>query len=445
MRNRIFKYIATVTISMLTAIFLLASVVYCNVKNFDIGQYFSKCYLIIIVYIVLVFLSVVLAQLLAKRATKPLTDLNAESLLDEPIYPELSEFVRTTNDQKLQLKWQQAEIKSKAEQFKTVVTNMKEGLLLLDENENISLINHSAEMVLGDGAVGDSYKKLKYADKIQRLIQKVKSEERAELIVEESNISYQFTLKASKVYGEIKGYALLIFDVSEKEKSEQIRREFTANVSHELKTPLHSISGCAELLSSGLVKPEDTKQFVNQIYLEAKRMIRLVEDIIKLSSLDEGASQMQREEVDLFAVATETVNNLLLEAQTAGIKLELEGESVLVYGIKHLLSGIIFNLCDNAIKYNKENGWVKVKVKSTASGAELSVKDNGIGIPADHHSRIFERFYRVDKSHSKEVGGTGLGLSIVKHAVRLHDADISVKSQLGKGTKFIVNFPLIKK
>ena len=220
-----------------------------------------------------------------------------------------------------------------------------------------------------------------------------------------------------------------------------MRREFTANVSHELKTPLHSISGCAELLSSGLVKPEDTKQFSSQIYSEAKRMIRLVDDILKLSSLDEGASEMQREEVDLFKVATETVNNLELEAILASIKLEVSGESACVYGIKPLLAGIIYNLCDNAIKYNKENGYVKVKVKNTDSGVELTVKDNGIGIPADHHSRIFERFYRVDKSHSKEVGGTGLGLSIVKHAVRLHNAEIKIKSQLGKGTKFTVLFP----
>ncbi len=445
MKDRIFKYIAIVSITGLSLGFILISIVFCSVKGLDIWQFFSECHLAVVVYLILVALCWLVAYFLAKRAVRPLQELNTESFIDELKYSELHELVRSINDQKLQLKWQQAEIQSKAEQFKTVVTNMKEGLLLLDDNESIALINFSAEMVLGDGVIGQSYKTLKYADKIEELISKIKSEERAETVIEEGELSYQLSLKPSKTYGELKGYVLLVLDVSEKEKSEQMRREFTANVSHELKTPLHSISGCAELLTSGLVKSEDTKQFSSQIYSEAKRMIRLVDDILKLSSLDEGASEMQREEVDLFSVATETVNNLLLEAQGAGVKLELTGEGATVFGIKHLLSGIIYNLCDNAIKYNKENGYVKVRVKGTADGVELSVKDNGIGIPADHHSRIFERFYRVDKSHSKEVGGTGLGLSIVKHAVRLHDADITVKSQVGKGTKFTVIFPLLKK
>ena len=410
-------------------------------KSFGAEDYFSKCWAVVLLYIGLMAISVVIAYFKSKTAVKPLEELNTQGLVDKVEYKELGLVVREMNDRHLQIKLKDAQLQSRNELFKTVITSMNEGLVLLDENKNIEFINISAQTVLGDAKEGDSYLTLKRSEEITSLMQALKASNIEDTIVEEGNFSYQILIKPSKVLGEVKGYVIMVFDVSEKEKSEQMRREFTANVSHELKTPLHSISGCAELLSGGLVKPEDTKQFSNQIYSEAKRMIRLVDDIIKLSSLDEGASEMQREELDLFAIAKETVDNLEMESQTANIKIELSGESAYVFGIKPLLVGIIYNLCDNAIKYNKENGSVRVKIKITDNNVELTVKDNGIGIPADHIPRIFERFYRVDKSHSKEVGGTGLGLSIVKHAVRLHDADISVKSQVGKGTKFTVKFP----
>jgi two-component system phosphate regulon sensor histidine kinase PhoR len=232
-----------------------------------------------------------------------------------------------------------------------------------------------------------------------------------------------------------------LLDVTEKEKSEQMRREFTANVSHELKTPLHTISGCAELLSNGMVKQEDITEFSTRIYTEAQRMIRLVEDIIRLSHLDEGATDLKREEVDLYALADDTIQILSQEADEAKIQMHLEGENAVVYGIPQLLQGIIYNLCDNAIKYNREGGSVTVSVKNEEHQVQLSVVDTGIGIPAEHQERIFERFYRVDKSHSKEIGGTGLGLSIVKHAARLHDASIKVHSVVDGGTTIVVSFP----
>ncbi len=233
----------------------------------------------------------------------------------------------------------------------------------------------------------------------------------------------------------------LLKDISEKEKAEQIRKEFTANVSHELKTPLQSISGCAELLSNGMVKDEDVPKFSQQIYSESKRMISLVDDIIGLSRLDEGARDMTREKVDLMDISSDVVNRLLPVANNAGVELSIEGEKSEFVGIPSLLNEIVYNLCDNAIKYNKNDGHVSVSVTSDEKYVVLTVSDDGIGIPLEQQERIFERFYRVDKSHSKEVGGTGLGLSIVKHAVSLHNGKIDLRSQMGTGTTITVTFP----
>ena len=239
----------------------------------------------------------------------------------------------------------------------------------------------------------------------------------------------------------MKGAALFFFNVTEKEKAEQIRREFTANVSHELKTPLHSISGYAELLKNDMVKDEDKIPFAGKIYDEAGRMIRLVEDIISLSHLDEGAGDMQRENTDLYALAGQAVQSLTPQADAMCVSLELTGIHAAFYGIPQLLYSVVYNLCDNAIKYNRQNGKVTVSVQDEDGTAVLSVQDTGIGIAPEHQERIFERFYRVDKSHSKAVGGTGLGLSIVKHAVKIHNARIEVKSLVGKGTTVTVTFP----
>ncbi len=233
----------------------------------------------------------------------------------------------------------------------------------------------------------------------------------------------------------------LLNDISEKEKTEQIRKEFTANVSHELKTPLQSISGCAELLSNGMVKAEDVPKFSQQIYSESKRMISLVDDIIGLSRLDEGARDMNREKTDLFTIATDVVDRLIPIANNAGVTINVNGEKAELIAIPSLLNEIVYNLCDNAIKYNKKDGRVDVTVTNNEKDVTLVVSDDGIGIPLEQQERIFERFYRVDKSHSKEVGGTGLGLSIVKHAVSLHSGKIQLQSRLDAGTKITITFP----
>ena len=320
---------------------------------------------------------------------------------------------------------------------------MNEGLVLIDEDYVIVSLNRRAMELLqtGTNCVGSDIRSVAKALDAGELFERAKSGEHVEKLTVFNNLEYQLKVSAIMTDNDVSGYVLLIFDATERERSEQMRREFTANVSHELKTPLHSILGCAELLNSGMVKPEDAEQFSGQIYSEAKRMVRLIDDIMNLSRLDEGAVEMQRTDVDLYELAVSTVKSLESEAKAAGVELEISGESAIINGIPQLLNGIILNLCDNAIKYNRENGKVIISVKSEDGSAVLSVADTGIGIPGEHQARIFERFYRVDKSHSKEVGGTGLGLSIVKHSARLHGAKIEMQSVFGEGTTITLRFP----
>ena len=246
----------------------------------------------------------------------------------------------------------------------------------------------------------------------------------------------------AEIYDELKPFfARIANQNAEKEKTEKIRREFTANVSHELKTPLHSISGYAELLKNGMVKDDDVAPFSKKIYSEAQRMIQLIDDIINLSHLDEGADDMKREDVDLYTLAENAVSSVENEAQNADVAIELTGETAVVNGISQLLFGMIYNLCDNAVKYNRAGGKVSVDVRNNEDSVILTVSDTGIGIPEEHKERVFERFYRVNKSHSKEVGGTGLGLSIVKHSAMIHNAKITLNSVLNEGTTITVVFP----
>ena len=392
---------------------------------------------------VAVVLSLVLASRLSKNIVKPLNELNLDEPLKNEDYEELSPLLRRIDAQQTQIKQQSDELKQKQLEFETVTNGMKEGIVLLSGKGRILSINRAALKLFGaDGScVGEDILSVNRNLELAELLRKSEDGKYAERVTELGDGKYQ--LDASPVIsdGKISGIVLLLLDVTEKEKTEQMRREFTANVSHELKTPLQTISGCAELLANGIVKQEDIQKFGSQICTEAQRMIRLVDDIIKLSHLDEGATDMQRENVDLYALAESTLRSLRPEAEAAKVSLSLSGESAKIYGIPQLLSGIIFNLCDNAIKYNRENGMVSVEIKDEDNKAVLSVADNGIGIPAEHQERIFERFYRVDKSHSKEIGGTGLGLSIVKHAAKLHDAVIELHSVVDGGTTVKVTFP----
>ena len=399
---------------------------------------------IIIIFILALILSLVFASRLSKKIVQPLNEINLDDPLKNDCYDELAPLLGRIKSQQRQIARQSDELKRKQQEFEAVTNGMTEGIVLLNSKNDILSINPSAMNLLGvdSSSVGDNIISVNRTPELQELLAKSDEGKRSEKILELCGGKYQVDASPILYDEKIIGTVLLFLDVTEKEKAEQIRREFTANVSHELKTPLHTISGCAELMTNGIAKQEDIPKFASQIYSEAQRMIRLVEDIIKLSHLDEGAEDMKRENVDIYSVASETVDNLIPVAEKSDVDITLEGTSAVINGIPQLISAIIFNLCDNAIKYNKKGGKVLVSVKSEDNKAVLTVSDNGIGISEEDSERIFERFYRVDKSHSKEIGGTGLGLSIVKHAARLHNATIDLQSKLNEGTIITVTFPL---
>lgn len=397
---------------------------------------------IIVIFVIAVALSAFLASRLSKKIVKPLNGINLDEPLNNDGYDELSPLLHRIDTQQQQIKKQKEELKFKQSEFEAVTSGMTEGIVLLNQKGTILSINRAASKILNtdSSSLGEDILSVNRSLELTDLLHKAQNGKHSETIMKFSNGKYQLDASPVLSNNEVIGIAVLLLDVTEKEKSEQMRREFTANVSHELKTPLHTISGCAELLVNGMVKTEDIPDFSKRIYTEAGRMIQLVEDIIKLSHLDEGAGDMKWEDVDLFVLADRVVKSLMPRAENADIAVELHGECAVIYGIPHLLESIVYNLCDNSIKYNRMNGSVCVSVNNEKDFVVLSVSDTGIGIPKEHQERIFERFYRVDKSHSKEIGGTGLGLSIVKHAARLHEADITVESTTGKGTTVTVKF-----
>lgn len=398
---------------------------------------------IIIVIAIAIGLSLFLAYRVSRHIVKPLNELNLDEPNAESVYEEITPLVNRIASQQHQLKTQKAALKQKQEEFDTATGYMNEGIILLSESGAILSINHSATKLLGISryCVGKDLLLFNNSFEIQELLRIAGAGNRTEKIIPIAERDYQFNASPIVNDNKVSGIALIIFDITEKEKAEEARREFTANVSHELKTPLQNISGSAELLSNGLVKAEDVPKFAEQIFGESKRMITLVEDIIKLSHLDEGAEDMQRQSVDLYELADLTVRNLSPVAEAADVKLSLSGGKAVMEGVPQMLSGIIYNLCDNAIKYNRAGGSVNVDVKSTDEDVVLTISDTGIGIPLEAQDRIFERFYRVDKSRSKSVGGTGLGLSIVKHSVKLHGGEIELRSVVDKGTTMIITLP----
>ena len=398
---------------------------------------------IMIIFVIAIILSAFLASRLSKKIVKPLNELNLDKPLDNNGYDELSPLFRRIDTQQKEISRQSEELKQRQNELEVMTSAMSEGIILLNNRGIVLSINKAAAKLFGTDCfcIGEDIVSINRSLELAQLLNKAKNGEHSERVVELGCGQYQ--MMASPVISNniVSGIVLLILDVTEKEKAEQLRREFTANVSHELKTPLHTISGSAELLVNGMVKSEDIPIFLKRIYSEAQRMIQLVEDIIRLSHLDEGAEDMKWDMVDLYAVAEETINSLADEAESNGIKFELYGETVLINGIRQLLQEITYNLCDNAIKYNRKGGLVSVEIKNENEFAILTITDTGIGIPAEHQERIFERFYRVDKSHSKEIGGTGLGLSIVKHAAKLHNAEIELHSIVNKGTEITIKFP----
>lgn len=398
---------------------------------------------ICVIFAVAVILSIVLASRLSKKIVKPLNDLNLDEPLDNEGYEELTPLLRRIDIQQRQIRNQKYQLKRQKNEFETLTRGMTEGIVLLDGKGFILSINPAAEKLLHpDGAaVGKNILSVNRTPELSDLLDAAESGRHTEKIMPLGNRTYRLSAEPITEKTKIFGVVLLLLDVTEKEKAEQLRREFTANVSHELKTPLQAISGYAELLANGIVKDEDVVGFGSQIYTESQRMVRLVEDIIRLSHLDEGADDMKWENTDLSVLADSAAKSLASEAEKAGVEMTWCVENAVLCGIPQLLYSIIYNLCDNAVKYNRKGGKVCVTVKNEENDVLLSVSDTGIGIPPEHQERIFERFYRVDKSRSKEIGGTGLGLSIVKHAVRLHKAEIDLHSVPGEGTVITVKFP----
>lgn len=398
---------------------------------------------ICIVFFVAVSLSIMLAIRLSKSIVRPLNEMDLDHPLSNDGYDELAPFLRQIDRQQQQLSKQKARLEQKQVELDTIIGSMREGMLLLNERGKIVSINLAAMRLLGaeqDPVGADMLTVSRNLDLHDILSQALRGGPGVQTVSLETG-RYQISASPILSEGSVAGAALCFFDVTGKEKAEQMRREFTANVSHELKTPLHSISGYAELLQNNMVKSEDVVPFAGKIYAEAQRMVRLVEDIISLSHLDEGANDLQWTQVDLYELAERVVNGLEAEAEAAQVTISLRGKRLNLRGIAQLLYSIVYNLCDNAIKYNRAGGEVTVHIEEKNTAAVLSVCDTGIGIPSNEQERIFERFYRVDKSRSKEVGGTGLGLSIVKHAAMIHHAAIDVDSAAGAGTTISIRFP----
>ena len=397
---------------------------------------------ILVVLIAALVLSAIFARRLSRRIVEPLNNLDLDHPLENDAYEELSPLLGRISRQSGQINAQVRELKRKTDEFAQITGSLREGLVLLDERGYVLSINPAAQRLFGvdTGCVGQDFLVVDRSRELDSAIAAAMSEGHSELRAERAGRIWQFDISRIDTAGEQHGAALLAFDITEHENAEQSRREFTANVSHELKTPLQGIIGSAELLESGMVKQEDVPRFVGHIRAEAQRLVTLIGDIIRLSQLDEG-DEMPRESVDLLSVAKEAAQDLQGAAEARNVTISVEGKSVQINGVRRLLYETIYNLCDNAVKYNREGGSVRVQVDEADGKASIRVADTGIGIAPEHQSRIFERFYRVDKSHSKASGGTGLGLSIVKHAVAYHHGEIALESEVGKGTAITVSFP----
>lgn len=398
---------------------------------------------ILIIFICAFIFSLLLANYASKKIVKPLNNVNLDHPLDNEGYDELSPLLRRIHRQQMQIKEKNEELIQKKEEFTIITQGMQEGIVLLNTNLEILSMNQCARQIFHfeDTKQGFDFILLCHHAQLQELLEKAKSGKRGEIILTIHKRIYQIDISPIESNGNVSGIALFIFDVTEKTKTEQIRKEFSANVSHELKTPLQTISGCAELMMHGLVKPEDISKFSSTIYEEAQRMVKLIEDIIQLSHVEEGIYEMEWKQIDLYEVAKAVEKNLSIPAKKANVEVRVEGKSTYITTIPQLLQTILYNLCENAIKYNKPGGKVNICIQENKEEVYVEVSDTGIGIPNEYQDRIFERFYRVDQSHSKRVEGTGLGLSIVKHAVHLLKGSIRLESEIDKGTTMQLRFP----
>ena len=398
---------------------------------------------ILLVLAAALILSGVLASRLARRITEPLNRLDLEHPLENDTYEELAPLLRRMEHQRRQIDRQMDELRRRSEEFEQITGSMNEGLVLLDEAGVILSINPAARRLLdaAENCVGQDLLTVDRDVALSDALRQAAEQGHSEFRGQRNGREYQFDVTRIQSEGGMAGTGLLGFDVTGRAFAERNRRGVSANVCHERETPLQGIIGSAELLENGLVKQEDVPRFIGHIRSEAQRLVTLIGDIIRLSQLDEG-EPMPAEPVELLALAREAAESLQSAAAARNVTITVEGEPVALTGVRRLLYEIVFNLCDNAIKYNTDGGRVQVTVTKENETAAVTVRDTGIGIPPDQQDRVFERFYRVDKSHSKASGGTGLGLSIVKHAVQYHHGTIHLQSEVGKGTEIRVTFPL---
>ena len=380
-------------------------------------------------------LSAWLAHRMAKRVVEPLNKLDLDKPMDNDAYEELSPLLHRIHAQRQEIKKQLWALKQKQDEFDQITGNMKEALVLLDAKGRIVSINPAARKLFAAdvNCIGEDFLTVDRKQNMRLAVSDTAEQGYASFRAKINGREYQFDLNRIDSDGNVHGVVILAFDVTEQVNAERNRREFTANVSHELKTPLQSIIGSAELMENGIVKQEDMPRFVGHIRKEASRLVSLIDDIIRLSQLDEGGD-MPHEDVSLRALAEEVCETLADAAKVKDVSLAVTGDDWVLNGVRRLLFEVVYNLCDNAIKYNTPGGSVNISITKENSSVRLSVQDTGIGIAPEHQEKIFERFYRVDKSHSKQSGGTGLGLSIVKHAVQYHHGKITVDSSVGCGT-----------
>ena len=392
---------------------------------------------LILIYVIAIAASLMLARRMAKRIVNPLNDLNLDNPLSCNTYDEISPLLHRIEKQNKQISAQVAQLKEKTDQFEQTTSSMSEGLVLLDSEGKILSINPAAARLFetSKACVGLDFLVVDRSQAMSGGVKQALSKEHCDFRITKHGSEYQIGISPIVSGNRLLGAVVLAFDVTEQVNAQRNRQEFTANVSHELKTPLQSILNSAQLLQSGLVKPEDVQKFTGYICSEAERLLQLINDIIRLSQLDESG-EFPQESVNLYAVTSQVLQTLLPAADSRNITVELLGEHTVITGVRQLAYELIYNLCDNAIRYNKDGG----KVTVTVGKDSITVKDTGIGIPKEHQARIFERFYRVDKSHSRETGGTGLGLSIVKHAAQQLGAIIEIESEPNIGTTVIVKF-----
>ena len=408
--------------------------------------FFTMTYPLVLILVAIGCVSLFLAFQTAKLITNPINEIDLEHPENAVVYDELSPLLRKIAVQNREIHRQMAELKRRKEEFDTITANMQEGLLVLDAEGAVLSSNEGVLRLLGLSHVeeGQNVFQLNRSETFRRGVEAALKGEHREEKLELGGRVYE--LFANPVFrdGENAGVILVLFDATEKEGREKLRREFTANVSHELKTPLTSISGFAEIMKSGMVRPEDMGNFAGKIYDEAQRLIALIQDIIKLSKLDEKESFLEKEWVELDTLVLEVRERLQPAAEKKNVHLVANVVPLQVFGVKPVLMEMVYNLCDNAIRYNRPDGEVRMTLREEDGTAVLEVADTGIGIAKEEQERIFERFYRVDASRSAENGGTGLGLSIVKHGAALHNGKVSLKSILGEGTTMTICIPMMK-